>query len=493
MQNPCMIQFFHWYYPADGHLWKHVIEEADHLSHLGISAVWLPPACKAAEKGSVGYDIYDLYDLGEFDQKGSVATKYGTKEELIQAIKTLHDKGIKSYADVILNHKAGADEAEEVKAFKVDPEDRTKRISDIYKIKAFTKFTFPGRGDKYSSFKWDYQCFTGVDWDDDKKEKGVYKILNSYGFSKKWEKVLGGEKGNFDYLMFADIEFRNKAVRKELTDWGLWFLEATGIDGFRLDAVKHISVRFFPKWLKTLRKTTQKEVFTVGEHASTIDLLLKYLDATEGCMSLFDFPLHRKFNAASKEGKEFDLQKIFEGTLVNEAPDHCVTFVDNHDTQAFRQFESPIENWFRPLAYALILLREDGYPCIFFPDLYGSHYTEKDKAGNDVEVKVEIVHELEPLLKARKEYAYGKQKDYFDHSNVIGWIREGIEEKTSSGCAVLISNGDDGKKEMEVGKHHGGRTFKDMTGNHEEKITIDNEGKGVFKVNAGSVSVWVRE
>lgn len=493
MENPCMMQFFHWYYPADGNLWKHVTDEALHLSQLGISAVWLPPACKAGTKGSVGYDLYDLYDLGEFDQKGSVATKYGTKEEYLQTINALHDVGMKAYADVILNHKAGADEAEEVKAFKVDPEDRNERISKIYKIKAFTKFTFPGRGNKYSPFKWNYQCFTGVDWDDNKKEKGIYKIINSYGFSKKWETLLSGEKGNFDYLMFADIEFRNKAVRKELTNWGLWFLEITGIDGFRLDAVKHISVHFFPRWLKKLRKTTQKEIFTVGEHASDIDLLLKYLDAIEGCMSLFDFPLHRKFDAASKEGGDFDLSKIFEGTLVNEAPDHSVTFVDNHDTQSFRQFDSPIENWFRPIAYALILLREDGYPCIFFPDLYGSQYTEKDQAGNDVEIKVPAVGELESMLIARKDYAYGYQRDYFDNPNLIGWVREGTDGKPSSGCAVLISNKEEGEKEMEIGKHHAGRTFKDITGKREDKVKVNKDGKGTFKVNAGSVSVWVRE
>ena len=82
MQNGTMIQFFHWYTPADGNFWKHVKEEAPRLAKLGINAVWLPPACKAAGGGySVGYDIYDLYDLGEFDQKGTIRTRYGTKEE----------------------------------------------------------------------------------------------------------------------------------------------------------------------------------------------------------------------------------------------------------------------------------------------------------------------------------------------------------------------------------------------------------------------------
>lgn len=108
MTNGTMIQFFHWYYPADGSLWKHVQEKAEELASLGVNAVWLPPACKGMGGGSgSGYDLYDLYDLGEFDQKGAVRTKFGTREEYLDAIKTLHDRKIQVYADVVLNHRGG--------------------------------------------------------------------------------------------------------------------------------------------------------------------------------------------------------------------------------------------------------------------------------------------------------------------------------------------------------------------------------------------------
>ena len=87
MENFTMLQFFEWYYPADGSLWNHFKEEAPKLKEIGIDTVWLPPAHKGTEGNqSNGYDSYDLYDLGEFDQKGSVATKYGTKEEFVNAI-----------------------------------------------------------------------------------------------------------------------------------------------------------------------------------------------------------------------------------------------------------------------------------------------------------------------------------------------------------------------------------------------------------------------
>jgi len=88
MQNGTILQFFHWYYPTDGSLWKKIKEESPKLAELGFTAIWLPPACKGTNGTfSIGYDIYDLYDLGEFDQKGSVRTKYGTKKEYLDAIK----------------------------------------------------------------------------------------------------------------------------------------------------------------------------------------------------------------------------------------------------------------------------------------------------------------------------------------------------------------------------------------------------------------------
>nr|WP_308215307.1 hypothetical protein [Sinobaca sp. H24] len=44
---------------------------------------------------------------------------------------------------------------------------------------------------------------------------------------------------------------------------------------------------------------------------------------------------------------------------------HAVTFVDNHDSQPEESLESWVEEPFKQSAYALILLREDGYPCVF--------------------------------------------------------------------------------------------------------------------------------
>jgi len=494
MQNGTILQFFHWYYPSDGSLWNVLRAEAPRLADMGFTAVWLPPACKGTNGTfSVGYDIYDLWDLGEFDQKNSVRTKYGTKEEYLDAIRAVHDAGMQVYVDIVLNHKAGGDKCEVVRARKVDPDDRTKFISEPFDIEAFTKFTFPGRKGKYSRFEWDYRCFTGVDYDNRTKETAVYTILNDFGDT--WEPVIDEEKGNYDYLMYDDIEFRNDSVREELKRWGEWYFGLTGFDGVRLDAVKHMSPAFVNEWVDHMRSLAGKDFFVVGEYwaPGNLPLLLKYVDATEGRMSLFDASLHHNFASASKKGKEYDLTTIFQDSLVAVKPELAVTVVGNHDTQPLQSLEAPVEDWFKPLAHALLLLRENGYPCVFYPDLYSARYKDAGHDGKEYEIALEKVSHIEKMMLARKRFAYGGQRDFFDHSNCIGWTREGDDEHPGSGCVVLMSNGDEAVKTMEIGLRHAGRQFADLLGERKEKVLIDKEGKGEFHVNGGSVSVWIDE
>ena len=104
MENKTIIQFFEWYLPSDGTLWEKAEACAADLKNTGITSVWLPPAYKgAAGVSSVGYDVYDLYDLGEFDQKGSVRTKYGTLDQYLAAVRALHAAGLEVYADIVFN------------------------------------------------------------------------------------------------------------------------------------------------------------------------------------------------------------------------------------------------------------------------------------------------------------------------------------------------------------------------------------------------------
>jgi alpha-amylase len=492
-QNKTIIQFFEWYCPADGNHWNRFASSITALLSMGITAAWLPPAYKGT-KGhqSEGYDVYDIYDLGEFDQKGTVRTKYGTKDEYVQAVQKAREFGMDIYIDVVLNHMGGAEEKEKIKVRKADPADRRQFISGEMEIEAYTRFTFPGRSGKYSDFNWNHQCFTGIDHAADRNENAIFSIINEYGMD--WEPMVHNEKGNFDYLILNDIETRNPAVREELKRWAKWYYDTVPFDGVRLDAVKHINPSFFIEWLDYIKRHVNPDLFALGEYWLSDDLpvLLKYIEATGERMSLFDAPLHHNFAEASVAKETYDLRNIFKDSLVSVKPALAVTFVDNHDTQPLQSLEEYTEQWFKPHAYALILLRDRGYPCVFYPDLYGSCYSGENKKGEKCEITIPPLDELPRLLALRKEHAYGEQVDYFDEPDCIGWTRAGLEKTTNYSFAVLLSNSSSGKsKRMKLGVQFAGKVFQDYLGKESSKVTIDKEGYGIFFVAPASLSVWV--
>ena len=478
--NGLMMQYFEWYLPEDHSLWKQTMEEASKLKTLGVTALWMPPAYKGAGGDKdVGYGVYDLYDLGEFKQKGSIPTKYGTKKEYIDMIRSVQKKGLNIYADVVLNHKMGADETELIQAEEFNENSRNQMVGDEKTILGWTKFTFPGRKGKYSDFTWNWSHFDGIDWDQDKTKNAIYRFMG-----KTWEDCVDDEKGNYDYLMGADIDFENPEVRDELYRWGKWYLQMTGVNGLRLDAVKHIGFYFYRDWLPVMRETVGKDLFAVGEYWHwDVNHLDRYLENVNYEMSLFDVPLHLHFHDASKAHGDYNMATILNDTLVSRHPMHAVTFVDNHDTQPGQALESFVEDWFKAHAYALILLRQDGYPCVFYGDYYGILH-DKISAKKTM---------LNKMMKIRKRLAYGNQHDYFDDYNVIGWTREGDDEHKDSGLAVIMSDSTGGSKHMYVGHKFAGKFFKDALGNAKYNIKIGDDGCGDFYVNRETVSIWICE
>ncbi len=485
--NGVMMQCFHWYTPADGQLWQQVGARAKELAAAGFTALWLPPAYKGIGGGSdVGYGVYDLFDLGEFHQKGSVRTKYGTREEYLAAIRALQSAGIQVYADAVLNHKIGGDNAESARAIPYAQGDRLRPLGEARDVSVYTHFAFPARQGSYSTFEWHWWHFDAVDYDDLSKAAGTIYLFEG----KRFDDYVALEKGNFAYLMGCDLDFQDPWVRGELTWWGKWYLDTTAVDGFRLDAVKHISAWFFPLWIDEMERHAGRHLFVVGEFWSPdVQTLHWYLNIMGDRLSVFDVPLHYNFHVASRAGGNFDMRRILDGTLMRERPLQAVTFVENHDSQPLQSLESTVESWFKPLAYAIILLRREGYPCVFLADYDGAEYEDSGRDGNRYRITLSSHRQmLDILLLARRTYAYGTQYDYFDHWNCIGWTRLG-DENHPMAMAVLLSDGPEGRKWMEVGRPM--RQFTDITGHVAEPVLTNEWGWGEFRCRGGSVSVWV--
>lgn len=487
-ENGVIIQFFHWYYEGD--LWNEFVKKAESLSKLGISAVWFPPAnkCALGLEGR-GYDIYDPYDLGEFYQKGTIRTRYGTKNEYLNAIKKAHEHQISVYADIVLNHRMGADEKEMVTVQQIDEEDRTKKIGEPFHAEVQTRFTFPGRKGVYSDFIWDHQCFSGVDIIEKKgkKQKGIFKIHNDYG--TEWNNSVSHQFGNYDYLMGADIEYRNPEVIREMKNWIRWYIETTKADGLRLDALKHISSDFLEEFIHYIKIEINEDIYVMGEFwKDDPDKITNFSDRMKNLISLFDAPLHYNFFNASREKSDYDLRSILKNTLLDKNPVFSVSFVENHDTQPLQGLESAVEEWFKPLAYAIILLSEKAYPCIFYADLYGAQYTDIID-GKEQKIIIPKVEALPKLLEARQKFAYGEQIIFFDDKNCIAWLRKGNSEKNS--CLVILSNGKVDRKKISLGSRFAKQKFRDFLGHRNEIIECDENGKEIFTVHPESVSIWI--
>ncbi len=485
--NGAMLQCFHWYSPGGGKLWQQITEEAPQLAKAGFTALWLPPAFKGVAGGmDVGYGVYDLFDLGEFDQKGSVATRYGTRDQYLKAINAAKEAGIQVYADVVFNHKLGADHQEEFMATPYKPDNRKEAAGEQQTIRAWTHFTFPGRGGKYSELQWHWWHFNAADHNVlDQDTDAVYLFEG-----KEFNESVDQEKGNFDYLMGCNLDIASEDVRKELFYWGEWFLKTTGVDGFRFDAVKHVNSGFFLEWLNHMRGFSGRDLFAVGEYWSgNMDSLMEFIEKTGSNIMLFDVVLQHNFAAAGNSGREYDLRAIFDNTLVSKRPDLAVTIVSNHDTQPLQALESVVQPWFKPIAYALILLRKDGYPCVFAADYYGASYTDRGKDGGEYDIEMASHRFLiDKFLEVRSRYAYGEQIDCFEDAGCIGWTRKG-NTGHPGGMAVVISNNEASSLNMETGSP--GTTYIDITEHIDKEIKTNSDGRAEFSCPGGSVSVWV--
>lgn len=541
--NGVMLQGFHWFQkgvPSDGRkLWTFLKDEADGLREAGFDAVWIPPAYKPSgnRDNSVGYDVHDHFDLGEFDSQGRIPTKYGTRADLLDAIAALHGSGgsrpIAVYADVVLNHKMGGAANDWWEAVRVDKEHRdVERWAPGYEsgrieIQAWTCFDHPERQGAYSSFRWGSRHFDSVDAASRIRQDGneypeaggkyVYRFLsNEAGYlpaSKAFDHWVSLEKGNYDYLTGADLDYGRHDVREEMKHWGRWLVDELGLDGVRLDAVKHISADFVREWLGHVRARCGSRLFAVGEYiAGDTATLHAYLARVSAWgefpqpIALFDFPLQFKFRDASRRGDAFDLRELDRGTLVSEQPALAVTFVDNHDYQFGRDFDSHVEEWFKPLAYAFILLRQGGYPCVFFPDYFGTDDTNSwkphQKKGRTY---------LDLLLKLRKQFALGEERHRAEQG-IAGWTRLGFVPGARGAIAVVINPSGGGVQGIELDTGRFDKRFYHLAtikssgagfevvqgayllyGDKAEGLWTDSVGKAWFPAEGGTVSLWLED
>jgi len=380
-----MFQAFYWDCPKEEDCehkwWTYVKSKLPELAKAGFTALWLPPANKAAYWKSMGYDPYDFYDLGEFDQHGGVPTWFGTKAELVDMIKSAHTHKLQVYADLVFNHNSGADSQEK------NPIDKQMR---------WTRFD-----PKSGRFPRDWQCFHP----------------NHY---ETWD---GGT-----FAGMPDMCHRAPYVYTELINYSRWLLEEIGFDGFRYDMVKGYGgwmVRSIQE-LRALRGRKSFKPYAVGECWDCDRTIGDWLDEanawSDNPAGAFDFPLRwRLHDMCDKYG--FSLRTLtHRGVLLWDRPEQAVTFVENHDVIR----DEPIIND-KMLAYAFILTHE-GYPCVFWQDYYNFDLALPDNENG-----------INALVKVHEEKAAGTTQILYVDDDLYVMQRSGAGNQP--GLIFVLNNG----------------------------------------------------
>lgn len=232
-----------------------------------------------------------------------------------------------------------------------------------------------------------------------------YSHLNSgKGFMDKSNFKPNGAptqlSGDIDALFFYnDIDHNIVSSQTALKDYSMFMTDTVGVDGIRVDAVKHFPNWFMGDVLDHLHYNGVNPKMVVGESYDFnpavlngwVNDVMNYMDqSTKDSIKVrvFDFALRGALKAACDQFG-YDVRDVFNAGCVAAGASgyNVVTFVGNHD---FRDPGQYVEN--NPeLGYAYILTNNQlGVPCVFYPDYFSAN---KPK--------------IDALMKAHRNYIFG--------------------------------------------------------------------------------------
>ncbi|WP_103071389.1 alpha-amylase [Aquimarina sediminis] len=317
------MQAFYWDVEPKGEWYEVVGSKIEDYAASGINRIWLPAPGKGASGGfSMGYDPSDYFDVGEFDQHGTIETRFGSRQELENLIQKAHANDIEVIADIVLGHNSGG-------GLQANP--------------------FRGGTEVYSLFN-----------EVNGNASGKFNRSNEHFHPNDLH------DHDEDNLFFAETDLCHD--QQYVQDW-LWgrddsvaefYKNTLGFDGWRFDYVKS----FAPKWVKAWN--TKIGGFSVGENFDGNQQVLKdWVDASGS--PAFDFACFYRLDETLDRAKDLTALGDADNMLRKLDPKMAVTFTANHDTEKDENPENRISYGNKLLAYSYILTH-DGYPTIFYLD-----------------------------------------------------------------------------------------------------------------------------
>lgn len=280
---------------------KGLISKLDYLKELGIGGIWLMPIMPSPS--------YHKYDVTNYQ---AVDPQYGTTQDFALLVEEAHKRGIRILVDLIVNHTGTAH--------------------------PWFQQAVMSKENPYRDY------YVWAKKDSIRKQISKKTISLDSDNITQWHAVNGDTLAEHYYGFFwggmPDLNLDNPKVRDEFISIGRFWLDSMKVDGFRLDAAKHIfpteravDNHAFWIWFREEMQKIKPDVYLVGEVWSKAEDVAPYL---KGLPALFNFDMGYAISAAVSAGKDtlglINRYKAILDFYSGHTSDYIdATFLRNHD------------------------------------------------------------------------------------------------------------------------------------------------------------------
>ena len=360
-----------------------IINGLDYIQGLGTTAIWLAPVFKNRPVQGSGNDIsagYHGYWITDFTR---VDPHFGSNADLERLVKLAHRRGMKIYLDIIVNHTADVIKYAENKYTYVDK--ATSPHVDA-QGREFEDRNYADGSRAFPPLNAGSFPYTPVLDAADKAVKKPAWLNDPTLYHNRGDSTFVGENSEYgDFFGLDDLFTERPEVLRGMTEiYGDWIAK-TGIDGYRLDTVKHTNLDFWPRFAdgidQAARKAGKPDFFMFGEVYSADQEVESTYVRRGGLPAILDF----SFQAAAKTftadgGSAKALSDLYAAddlyTTGDTGADRLPTFLGNHDMGRIGSFVArggtdPATHLRRDqLAHELMFLTR-GQPVVYSGDEQG--------------------------------------------------------------------------------------------------------------------------
>jgi len=362
-----------------------LIDKLDYIKGLGSTAVWLTPSFQnrpvqgSGANASAGYHGYWITDFTRVDPH------LGTNADMRRLVREAHERGMKVFFDVITNHTA-------------DVIDYTEGRYGYRSKAAYPYLDADGRpfddrdyagGDSFPELTRDSFPYTPTFRSDaDRTAKTPAWLNDPTLYHNRGDSTFAGESAEYgDFVGLDDLFTERPEVVQGMIDiYRTWVREA-GVDGFRIDTVKHVDLPFWQKFVPGIEgyaaRLGNEDFFMFGEVFSGDPKLTSRYTRDGRLPAVLDFPFQEIARGYASHGNAAtDLQNLFASDDRYTDADSNVyaspTFLGNHDMGRFGGFvardnpdASDAEKLRRDLLGHELMYFGRGQPVIYYGDEQG--------------------------------------------------------------------------------------------------------------------------